>query len=403
MPGPRSSHHDLPVPAEDGDHLARGTPFAGVVQQVAHGAREAVVVCGDPTLLGGEVERHALRAPVGGGQSDRVADEQVEAEGFLADGHLVPRGQLGQVPHQVGQLLQLHQDIVDQDRAIGLREFVDPPDDLEVGAQAGERRAELVGGVHDQLGLGPAGELEGLEQTVEGAAEASELVGATWREAAGDVGGLGQVLDGVGEGVERHQRGLGHQPPQHHREENPDQGDGAQHNPQAFQFGAHVEQGGDLEGPALGEIERPEEGPGGRGSTSSRSWSPPTSTVVKKDGASPAATSRAWGVIGRSPPETSVPCESMTCPSVAVVVLICWPAVIFLAAAVRDSSAAPSSELRAARNEAVEATSTATTTATVVARTRRVRKVTCPRRMYPTPRTVWMHRGSPPASVLRRR
>ena len=122
----------------------------------------------------------------------------------------------------------------------------------------------------------------------------------------------------------------------------------------------------------------PKRVPGGRGSTSSRSWSPPTSTVVKKDGASPAATSRAWGVIGRSPPETSVPCESMTCPSVAVVVLICWPAVIFLAAAVRDSSAAPSSELRAARKEAVEATSTATTTATVVARTRRVRKVTRP-------------------------
>ena len=68
----------------------------------------------------------------------------------------------------------------------------------------------------------------------------------------------------------------------------------------------------------------------------------------------------------------------MTWPSVAVVALICWPAVIFLAAAVRELSAAPSSELRAARKDAVEATSTATTTATVVARTNRVRKVTCP-------------------------
>ncbi len=117
--------------------------------------------------------------------------------------------------------------------------------------------------------------------------------------------------------------------------------------------------------------------PAGRGSTYSRSWSPPTVTVVKYAGASPAATSLTWGVTGRAPPDTTAPAESITWPRVAVVALICCPAVIFLAAAVNELSAAPSSELRAARKEAVEATSTATTTATVVARTSRVRKVTC--------------------------
>ena len=71
---------------------------------------------------------------MGGGQDHGVAHEQVEAEGFLADRELVPAGQLGQVTHQVGELLQLYQDIVDQHRAIGLRELVDPADDLQIGA-----------------------------------------------------------------------------------------------------------------------------------------------------------------------------------------------------------------------------------------------------------------------------
>ena len=88
-------------------------------------------------------------------------DEQVEAEGFLAHGQLVAPRQLGQVAHQVGQLLQLDQDIVDQHRAIGLGELVDPADDLEIGAQAGERGAQLVGGIDDELDSGRAGRTRG--------------------------------------------------------------------------------------------------------------------------------------------------------------------------------------------------------------------------------------------------
>jgi hypothetical protein len=61
---------------------------------------------------------------------------------------------------------------------------------------------------------------------------------------------------------------------------------------------------------------------------------------------------------------------------VAVVALICCPAVILFAAAVNELSAALSKELRAAKKEAVDANSTATTTAAVVAKTNRVRKVT---------------------------
>ena len=111
----------------------------------------------------------------------------------------VAPGQLGQVAHDVGELLQLHQDVVDQHGAVLGAQLVDPADHLEVGAQAGERRAQLVGGVEHQLALGPARRLERLEQAVEGAPEAAQLVGAARREPACHVGRLGQVLDRVGE------------------------------------------------------------------------------------------------------------------------------------------------------------------------------------------------------------
>ena len=340
---------------------------------------------------------------MGGGQSHGVADEQVEAEGFVADGELVPVGQLGQVAHQVGQLLELHQDVVDQDRAIGGRELVDPADDLEIGAQAGEGRPELVGGVHDQLDLGPAGELEGLEQPVEGAAEASELVGAARREAAGDVGGPRQVLHRVGEGVEWHERGLGHQPTENDRQQDPDEGDGAQDDPQAVQFGAHVDQGGDLEGPALGEIERAEQGPGrqgldqfaelvapdvdggeeGRGLPGGhqprlggyRQLAPGHEGALRIDDLSERGGGggdllaggdllgrRGQGVVGRA--EQRIAGGQKRCGG--------------------GDEHGDHDGHRGGQDEACA-------------------EGHVPRRTYPTPRTVCMHRGSPPASVLRRR
>ena len=91
---------------------------------------------------------------------------------------VVPAGQLGEVAHEVGELLHLCQHVVHQHLAVGGGELVDPADHLEVRAQAGERRAELVGGVEHQLALGLARGLEGAQQPVERPTEAPELVGS---------------------------------------------------------------------------------------------------------------------------------------------------------------------------------------------------------------------------------
>ena len=83
-----------------------------------------------------------------------VPDEQVESERLGRCRLLVAPGQLGQVADEVGQLLQLHQDVVDEDGAVLVAQLVDPADHLEVGAQAGERGAQLVRRVEDELALG---------------------------------------------------------------------------------------------------------------------------------------------------------------------------------------------------------------------------------------------------------
>ena len=164
--------------------------------------------------------------------------EQVEAERLAGRRLLVAPGQLGQVADEVGQLLELHEDVVDQHGAVLDAQLVDPADHLEVGAQAGQRGAQLVGGVEHQLALGPARRLECLEQAVEGAAQTTQLVGAAGREPAGDVGRLGHVLDGVGERVERDQCGAGHQPAQHDGEEDADEGHDPEQQRQRLELGA---------------------------------------------------------------------------------------------------------------------------------------------------------------------
>ena len=71
--------------------------------------------------------------------ADGLAHEQVEAQQLGRGRVLVAPGQLGQVGHQSGQLLELHEHVVDQHRTVVGAELVDAADHLEVGAQAGER------------------------------------------------------------------------------------------------------------------------------------------------------------------------------------------------------------------------------------------------------------------------
>ena len=72
---------------------------------------------------------------------DLVLHEQVEAQRLPRRRPAVAPRQLGQVTHNVGELLQLDQHVVDQHGAVLGAELLDPADHLQVGAQAGERRA----------------------------------------------------------------------------------------------------------------------------------------------------------------------------------------------------------------------------------------------------------------------
>ena len=78
----------------------------------------------------------------------------------LVDAHVVhdvarlgAAGQLDDVAHERRQLVELRDDVGAQALAIGLGQPVGVLQHLDVGAQAGDRRAQLVAGVRDEVAL----------------------------------------------------------------------------------------------------------------------------------------------------------------------------------------------------------------------------------------------------------
>ena len=70
-----------------------------------------------------------------------------------SDCALVLAGQLDDVADQGGHLLELGVHVGEQLGPVRLGQVLDPEQHLDVGAQAGERGAQLVAGVRDELGL----------------------------------------------------------------------------------------------------------------------------------------------------------------------------------------------------------------------------------------------------------
>ena len=149
---------------------------------------------------------------------------------------MVAAGELGQVTDEVGELLQLHEDVVDEYGPVLGAQFVDAADHLEVRPEAGQRCPQLVRRVEHQLALGAARGLEGLEQSVEGATEAAELVGAAGGEAARDVRRLRHVLHAVGERVQGNEGGARHDPAEHDGQQDTDEGDRAEQQRQRLEL-----------------------------------------------------------------------------------------------------------------------------------------------------------------------
>ncbi len=88
--------------------------------------------------------------------------EQVEAQRLAGRRLLVAAGELGQVADEVGELLELHEDVVDEHGAVLGAQLVDAADHLEVRPEAGERCPQLVGRIEHQLALGAGATTRGL-------------------------------------------------------------------------------------------------------------------------------------------------------------------------------------------------------------------------------------------------
>ncbi len=121
------------------------------------------------------------------------------------------RARFDQVADQGGQLLQLAAYVAEQSLVVGR---IEAPaagsaglgEQVEVGAQAGQRRTQLVAGVRDQLPLPLPRVLERPQHRVEAGGEPGELVTAGHRYRAQILGG-GDVLGGRGQPFDRAQAG----------------------------------------------------------------------------------------------------------------------------------------------------------------------------------------------------
>ncbi len=112
--------------------------------------------------------------------------------------------ELDEVADQLAQLLELEHEVAAQALAVGRRQRAPRPEDLEVGAQRRERRAQLVRGVGHEPALRPLGLVQRAEHRVEGGGEARQLVAASGLDPAREVARACDVLGRLGQ--------LGHRP-----------------------------------------------------------------------------------------------------------------------------------------------------------------------------------------------
>ena len=166
---------------------------------------------GFPTVCAGwsvRVEREsAVICGGGGGRADRG-----EVDGLLAVEAALAAGEREQRFDQPFLLFADGEELlagvpVGVDAGVGIAER-----ELEQGALEGERGAQFVGGVGDELSLCLEGGFEPAEQSVDGVAELLELVVGPFEvEPAVEVAG-GDVACGFGDGAQRAQGPAGDHP-----------------------------------------------------------------------------------------------------------------------------------------------------------------------------------------------
>ncbi len=136
-------------------------------------------------------------------------DEQVETDVLgLLRLRLAAR-ELDELGYERGHLGELADDVVEQLLPLVVRHVPVPSEHLDVRAQAGQRRSQLVRGIRDELSLGAVGLLERREHCVEARSQPAELVLAGSLDPLGEIAGFGHLLGRPGQPANRRKRRLG--------------------------------------------------------------------------------------------------------------------------------------------------------------------------------------------------
>ena len=174
------------------------------------------------------------------GADDRLGHELVEAHVLGRRRRLAVAGQRDEVGDEVAELLGLLDDVVEQRAAVGLAHRRRVAQDLDVRAQRGHRRAQLVRGVGHELALLGLRGLQAREHPVEARGHAPDLVVAVRVDAPAQVAGRLDVLGRLGQLGHRGDDAAREEPAHAGRERGADGHQRDEHAPQALQHAVGV-------------------------------------------------------------------------------------------------------------------------------------------------------------------
>src|SRR2546428_3879499 len=158
------------------DERARWAPLRGVVEKVRDRARDADLRSVDGGRTRGHREAHFRVAHLH--IVNDLRDDLVEPELLERHRRLFVAGDLDEIADEGGEPLHLHHEVPEQLLTLGGVRGLAALEELEIGPQSGERGAELMRRVGDELPLGTERRFELSEHRVEARAEAAELVTA---------------------------------------------------------------------------------------------------------------------------------------------------------------------------------------------------------------------------------
>ncbi len=192
-------------------HRAAGrAPLDRVVDQVRHGPVDAPRVSPHHGRLRPHAELDAVPRSRPRALDDGLHDlVQAHLAGQLARRRAAR--ELHHVGHEGGQLVELGDHVRPQRLALVGRQAVGLPQRLDVGAQAGDRRAQLVAGVGHELALCLDRPLERVERGVEAARQPGELLPSPDLHPLRGIGIGGELLGPPCEPVDRGQRRACHE------------------------------------------------------------------------------------------------------------------------------------------------------------------------------------------------